>query len=168
MLNIDPIIELENKDSRTRNPHFFQFYKRNFSLVRFLVENNHSAAKLFFHIVEHMDKSNALVISQVALCESLNMCRTKVWKSAKYLKDNKYLNVYKSGTSNIYVINCQLIWQQAHNRKKFAKFNASVYITESEQLSKGKTEKLSIYKPRDPRYKIDEPNRNFDNERQTD
>jgi len=110
-----------------------------------LITKNPQAAKVFFFLVENMDSFNALVISQKSLSEALKMGRTNLWKATKYLREQKYLEMYKSGSTNIYCINCQLVWQQSHTRKQFAKFSANVYISDSEQIKTGKTTKIGHF-----------------------
>lgn len=116
------------------NPLFFQFTKHAFPVVRQLLEKNSTAARIFFFFVDIMNKDNALVISQQAITDVLGIGRTTVWKSIKYLEDNKFIKVIKSGHANIYALNADIVWQKTLDGKKFAKFSAQVFVTESEQI----------------------------------
>jgi hypothetical protein len=163
---------MNNKVSRKRNiveidknPPFFQFYKENFGLVTYLVNHKKSAAKVFMFIVSCMDNENAVVVSQEAIMQATNIkSRTTVSNSIKYLVAHRYLTTAKSGVSLIYFINCQLVWQMSHTKKKYAKFNANVYITEAEQIKKGKTKKYGHYQVGEKKFTIN-PNKNFEHEK---
>lgn len=120
--------------SNTGNPVFFQFYKGNFGLIRKMTLEYPKAAEMFFFIIEHMDTNNALVVSQHALSEVLNISKSTVGRCRAYLEKEQALHVYKSGVSNIYCVNTEITWQLADNKKKYAKFSANVYLSESEQF----------------------------------
>jgi hypothetical protein len=116
------------------NPPFFQFTKHAFPVVRQLLEKNSAAARIFFFFVDTMNKENALVVSQQAITDVLGIGRTTVWKSVKYLEDNKFIKIVKSGHANIYVLNADIVWQKSLEGKKFAKFSAQVFVMENEQV----------------------------------
>jgi hypothetical protein len=116
------------------NPPFVQFYKHSLPVVRKLTKDNSTASQVFLFLVEHMEGDNAIIVSQQAMCEVLGVGRTAIWNAIKYLQDNKYIAVMKSGTSNVYFLNADIVWQQSHDKKRFAKFAARVFLTESEQV----------------------------------
>jgi hypothetical protein len=93
------------------------------------------AARLFMFLVENMDNKNAILISQKALEEALDVSIRSVQMAVKYLTDKEYIMVLKSGTSNVYCVNADIVWTQRADKKKFAKFEAKVYLTASEQNS---------------------------------
>ena len=61
----------------------------------------------------NMNSSNTIVISMKALIGIFNVSRQSISKAIKYLKDNDLLYVYKNGTSNIYVINQNVVCFQS-------------------------------------------------------
>jgi hypothetical protein len=63
----------------------------------------------------------------------MGMHRTTIFRSIGYLKDKKAVDIVKSGSTNIYAVNAQIAWKADANGKKYALFNAAVYIAHSEQ-----------------------------------
>lgn len=90
-------------------------------------------AQIFAFLVEHMDGYNALVCSSAVLQEALGMSRASVTRAVKVLKDSKFIDIKKSGTTNVYLINSELVWKSWGTNYKYAEFNAKVLIAESEQ-----------------------------------
>ncbi len=71
------------------------------------------------------------------------MGRTSASNAIKILKEYNFITVYKSGTSNVYSINKNLAWSSWGNNFKYAKFDAKILISESEQEKiKIQTEKI--------------------------
>jgi DNA-binding transcriptional regulator YhcF (GntR family) len=117
------------------NPPFVQFYKHSLPFVRKLVKLNGTASQVFIFLVENMEGDNAIIVSQQAMSEVLGIAKRTVQYAIKYLQENKYIDVIKSGTTNVYCVNADIVWQQSHDKKKFAKFAARVFVTESEQVA---------------------------------
>lgn len=115
------------------NDNFVQLYVDKLDLIIEMTGENPTAVKLFVWLLKHMDKRNALVISQEALAEAMNMHRTTIFRSVNYLKEKKALDILKSGSTNIYAVNAQIAWKSNAGGKRFAHFDAAVYIAESEQ-----------------------------------
>jgi len=49
------------------------------------------------------------------------------------LKENGYIAILKSGTSNIYAINDSVYWKSWGNKKQYSKFPANILLALSEQ-----------------------------------
>ena len=88
--------------------------------------------QLFMLLCKHMDGSNALCVSNVALSEILNTTTRTVQRAVKYLKDNGWLCILKSGTSNVYIVNPDVAWTSYGNQKQYCKFQANVLLSSSE------------------------------------
>ncbi len=132
-------VDKKTGEITVKNPHFIQFYKSNFSVIRSLFKNNSFAGELFLFFTENMDKTNAIIVSYEALQEIYEKSRPTIYQAIKYLKDNKYIDIQKSGNMNVYCVNAALVWQDFRTNIKFAKFNATVYLSEKEQT---KTKKV--------------------------
>lgn len=117
----------------TVNDNFVQLYVDKLDLIIEMTGENPTAVKIFVWLLQHMDKRNALVVSQQALAEALGVSRMTVHTSTKYLKDKKAVDVYKSGNVSIYAVNAQIAWKADANGKRYALFDAAVYIADSEQ-----------------------------------
>jgi hypothetical protein len=63
----------------------------------------------------------------------LDIGRTTVYTSIEYLKYKKAIAVFKSGNTNIYAVNAQIAWKSDVRGKRYAMFDAKVYISGSEQ-----------------------------------
>ena len=127
------VVVQETGEFKTLNAGFVQLYEDNIDLIIEIANEHPTAIKVFLFLIKHMDAKNALVISQNALAEALNMHRNTIGNSISYLKEKKALMVYKSGNTNIYAINSQIAWKSNANVKKFAMFSANVYISGAEQ-----------------------------------
>ncbi len=115
------------------NDNFVQLYIDKLDLIIEMTGENPTAVKVFVWLLKHMDKRNALVVSQEALAEAMNMHRTTIFRCVNYLKEKKAVDIVKSGNTNIYAINAQIAWKSNANGKNFALFDAAVYVAESEQ-----------------------------------
>lgn len=115
------------------NANFVQIYIDKLDLIMSMTGENPTAVRVFTFILKHMDNRNALVISQHALSEALGIGRTTVHTSISFLKEKKAIAVFKSGNINIYAVNAQLAWKSQASGKRYAMFDAKVYLSESEQ-----------------------------------
>ena len=134
-----------------KNPHFFQFYKKTFPLIMDLMAKNALAGRIFMFMVNEMNQNNALIISYVALSEIFQKSRRTISRAIKTLADGKYIQIQKSGNMNIYCINAALVWTQSRKKINYAKFNAAVYITATEQTVETKKESIPLVEPKSKR-----------------
>jgi predicted urease superfamily metal-dependent hydrolase len=91
-----------------------------------------------------MDDQNALATSQTAICEALDLHRNTVTQAIAYLKEKKVMAVLKIGSSHVYVLNNEIVWQDLSEAKKYALFTAKIYLTKSEQEIKYDSVKRSV------------------------
>jgi hypothetical protein len=117
----------------TVNDNFVQLYVDKLDLIIEMTGENKTAVQVFTWILKHMDKRNALVVSQVALAEVFGITERSIRYAIAFLKQRKALTVLKSGNTNIYAVNAQIAWKANANGKKYALFDAAVYIADSEQ-----------------------------------
>lgn len=115
-----------------KNRDFIQLYRDHVDDVARLAGENYTAYKLFLLFVKHMDGTNALCVSNNALQELLGCCKNTIIRATKYLKDNGWICVLKSGTSNVYIVNPDVAWTSYGNQKQYCKFQASVLLSSSE------------------------------------
>lgn len=97
---------------------------------------NSSAMRVFLFITQYMDGYNAVVTSYKVIGEGLGMSKPTVTRAVKYLVDNHFLYVIKSGTGNVYLINPDIVWKSYGKNKRFCQFPAIVLAAESEQKVK--------------------------------
>jgi len=145
------------------NNPFFQFYQHNFKLIRWMMNENPAALKLFLWLVEHMDGKNAIVVSQPTLAEALSYTTRTIQRAIKFLRENECIAVLKSGNTNVYAVNADIVWTNTHEKKKFALFDSKVYLSWNEQNQDEtlfKTELLGHAKKVKIPSKINNPQRN--------
>lgn len=115
-----------------KNKDFVQIYRKHIDDIARLAGENYTAYKLLMLIIKHMDGTNALCVSYKALVEILGISESTVKRAVKYLKENGWVCVLKSGTSNVYVVNDQVAWTSYGTQKAYCKFQANVLLASSE------------------------------------
>ena len=115
-----------------KNRDFIHLYRDHIDDVAKLARDNGKAYDLFMLLVKHMDGTNALAVSNIALSELLQVTTRTVQRAVKYLKDNGWVCVLKSGTSNVYIVNPDVAWTRYGNQKQYCKFQANVLLSSSE------------------------------------
>lgn len=91
------------------------------------------AYKVFTFLMFNIDKKNALIVSYSTMCEMLNISRQSAVNAIKYLEENKYIKIAKSGNSNIYYVNSRIIWKTYGSNVKYSEFDCKVIISKKEQ-----------------------------------
>ena len=122
--------------ARTRKSPFTNFYQVNKDKSEYLrscLEENPKALKLLFFLFDHMDKYNAVICSYKVFQEALGMGQATVARSIKYLKEHGFIYVYKTGTSNVYVANKDLVWNSWGSNVEYCEFPANIVLSKSEQ-----------------------------------
>lgn len=136
-------VDPETGEVTTRNANFVQFYKDNLSVLDQIILERPAAMRIVFWLIRLMDDQNAIVASQPAMAEALDMHRNTVGLAIKYLKSMKVIDMVRTGSSWVYAINNQIVWQDSAANKKFALFSSKVYVVKSEQ----EVEYVSIKRP---------------------
>lgn len=112
---------------------YIQLNKVNMSYVRDLAATNPIAMQVWLFLIENMDEYNAVICSYKVLEEVLGVSNRSIARAISYLKDNGFLHIEKTGTSNVYIANKELVWNSWANNLKFCKFPANVVLSYSEQ-----------------------------------
>lgn len=140
--------EVEKRQRERRSP-FKKFAQLNLEhdacvAVRQLIRVSPVAAQIWNFLLEHADKYNAVVCSVKVLEEALGYTKQSITKALKVLRDMKFVDVKKSGVTNIYLLNKTLTWQSWGTNYEYAEFDAKVIITKSEQEKNAKTTKMNV------------------------
>lgn len=132
--------ELEELKRQKKSPfaRFYQVNKDNSEYLRSCLKENPKALQVLFFIFDHMDKYNAVVCSYKVFQDALDMGQATVARSIKYLKEHGFLYVYKTGSSNVYVANKNLVWNSWGNNREYCEFPANIVLTASEQEERSK------------------------------
>lgn len=141
-------IEEEHRNSEKKSPYerWVQVNKDYYKAEDWLMAKSPIAYRIFKFLINNMDGYNSVVCSYKVLQEYFDVSQVTVARAIKLLKEKKYIEVYKSGTSNIYAVNKKIAWNSWGSNYKYAKFGANIIISESEQekgtQSQIKSEKL--------------------------
>lgn len=128
-----------------KNKDFIQLYRDHIDDVARLAREQPRAYDLFMFFIKHMDGTNALCVSMQALAEIMNLSRQSLSKSVKYLKENGWICVLRSGSSNVYIINPDVAWTSYGNQKQYCRFQASILLSSSENAEYLKNPKAKTY-----------------------
>ncbi|PFZ66176.1 replication/maintenance protein RepL, partial [Bacillus pseudomycoides] len=116
--------EIEQRKKEADNPPFVQVYKgMGLKALQLLIKDNQLASEIFVFFLDNMNNNNLVMASQQLLSEEFGKGRTTIYKAIKYLEEHNFINVAKVGTANAYIINPEVAFQNAHNRKKYVGFN---------------------------------------------
>lgn len=131
---LDIIARKETEERINKKPaNFVQISRAAMKNVRILADKSTIALKILMLLGEKMDRKNAVIISQKALCQLLNVSRQSVYTAVKLLESERWMKVMKVGTANAYILNEQVFWATDTEKRKYATFSATVITTESEQ-----------------------------------
>jgi hypothetical protein len=126
-------LDFKTGEIKRVNANFVQLYDDTLDLIMLMTRENPMALQVFLWLVKYMDDRNALVVSQQAIAESLKLHKNTVYLAVKYLKERSALTVLRSSNTHVYALNAQIVWRDTADAKKFAHFDAKVYLSDSEQ-----------------------------------
>ena len=84
-------------------------------------------------LASNMDNYNAVICSYKVMQERFGYSQATVKRAIRLLKEHRYIDVKKSGTSNVYMLNKHLYWNSWGTNYAYAEFDAKVIISASEQ-----------------------------------
>lgn len=155
--------ELKKRQRNSPFKNFLQVNKETYKLEDKLMKKNPLAYRIWRFLANNMDHYNAVMVSYNVLMEIFDVSRTTIYRAIKVLEDGEYIKIYKSGTSNIYAINDNMVWNSWGTNKKYSKFNANIIIGESEQSQKIKKE-IKIKTEKHKQIKLAQPKQGDANE----
>lgn len=117
---------------------FYQVNKDHSEDLMWLVKTNPNAYRILLFLFDHMDKYNAVMCSYQVFQESLEISRATASRAVKLLKDKGFIAIMKSGTSNVYIANPDLVWNSWGNNMQYCEFPANVILSASEQEERTK------------------------------
>lgn len=111
---------------------WLQFEKKAIGELQKLAMASPAAMGSLMYLVNHMSRSNALVVSQKAIAEGVGTTRETVNKAMKYLVAHNFVQIIKAGGATVYVVNSRVAWQ-GERGARYAAFGADVIAIEGEQ-----------------------------------
>jgi len=129
-------------DEKRRNTPFIQLTDpTGIEAVRTLYKENRIAGDLFFFMSQHMDHTNCLIASMDVLAAAISRSRQTVSKTVKFLAENRYICVRRTGASNVYTLNADIVWKSYGHGKQYAALQGTVLLSSEEQKPVYKVEK---------------------------
>ena len=98
-----------------------------------LNKKSHIATEILMFLMKNSDRYNALVCSVNVLSEALGYGRTSISNAIKILKNSGFVDIKKSGNTNVFLINKEIAWKSWGKNYRYATFGAKIIISESEQ-----------------------------------
>lgn len=128
-------LEEEYQQRQKNSPYqrWIQMNKDAWKAEDWLMGKSPIAYRILRFLMTNMDSYNAVMCSYQVMQEQFKVSKTTITRAIRLLKEKQYIDVYKSGTSNIYAINKQIAWNSWGNNFKYGKFGANIILSESEQ-----------------------------------
>src|SRR5690625_7587873 len=92
--------------------------------------------------------------SYKVLQEQFSVSSDTIRRAIKLLREKQYIDVYKSGTSNVYAVNKQIAWNSWGSNFKHGKFSANIILSDNEQEKDMKIGRASCRK-RGKKYEVE-------------
>lgn len=128
----------------SKNSDFVMVYRKHIDDLTELARSNGGAYDFLMFLIKNMDSGNALCVSMQVLTEIMGLSRVSLSKRVKYLKDNGWIEVLKTGTSNVYIVNPEVVWTSYANQKDYCKFKANILLSSSENAEYLKNRESSV------------------------
>ena len=101
--------------------------------MQVLSKANSKAASLFFLMMKYIDNENCLIASGQVLAEKMGCSPKTIQRNVKFLKEHNYIAVFKSGTSNVYTLNSDIVWKADGEKRASALLQGRVLLGLDEQ-----------------------------------
>ena len=121
------------KEKQSPYERWVQVNKDFYKAEDWLMAKSPIAYRIFKFLINGMDDYNAVICSYKVLQENFGVSQDTVRRAIKLLREKQYIQVYKSGTSNIYAVNKEIAWSSWGKNFKYAKFGANIILSQSEQ-----------------------------------
>jgi len=124
--------ELKQKEDEKKNKNFVMMFRDHMPEMRWLMQKNGTAASMLNFIMEHMDNKNALMCSYEVFIDYFEISKDTVRRYIKLLYDNGFIDILKSGTSNVYIVNQSVVWNSWNNQKQYCAFDGNILVSKTE------------------------------------
>lgn len=115
-----------------KNNNFVMMYREHMPELRWLMKKSGIASSILNFIMEHMDSKNALICSQQVFMDYFKISRPTVARAIKLLYNNGFIDILKSGTSNVYIVNSSVAWTSWNNQREYCKFEGNILLSKAE------------------------------------
>lgn len=131
-LELQDKLKTEQEEQEKKNHNFIMMYRNFMPEMRWLMKKSGIASSILNFIMEHMDNKNTLMCSYNVFIDYFEISKPTVTRAIKILYDNGFIDILKSGTSNVYIVNHEIAWTSWENQKKYCKFDGKILISQKE------------------------------------
>lgn len=124
--------EEKERAKARKNNNFVMMYRDYMPELRWLMKKSGIASSILNFIMEHMDYQNALICSYKVFEDYFDISTSTVQRAIKLLYNNGFIDIMKSGTSNVYIVNQEIAWTSWDNQKEYCLFNGNIIISKTE------------------------------------
>lgn len=124
--------EQRKREKQSPFSNWYQMNREHSDKMIWLATNHPKAHGILLFLLDQMDNYNAIICSSQVLQEALGISRTTVFRALTILNEKGFIATYKSGTSNVYVVNDDLAWSSWGDNRKYCKFPANVILSATE------------------------------------
>ena len=124
--------EVKRREDEKKNKNFVMMFRDHMPEMRWLMQKNGTAASMLNFIMEHMDSKNALMCSYEVFMDYFGISKDTVRRYIKLLYDNGFIDILKSGTSNVYIVNQEVVWNSWNNQKQYCAFDGKILVSRTE------------------------------------
>ncbi|QJP72054.1 helix-turn-helix domain-containing protein [Burkholderia glumae] len=125
--------EVKSERVLPENFGFVMLYDIGSELMEEMVSENPKAAIMLHRLMRMMDGTNTFIASRETLASLLNTSRATVGRSIAYLKEKKAITTSCVGNITAIHVNSKVAWKNGRAKAKYARFNATVVISERAQ-----------------------------------
>lgn len=126
------VLNMDDEKTIRKNSNFVMMYRDHMPELRWLMAKSGIAASILNFIMEHMDYQNALCCSYAVFMDYFSVSKPTIARSMKILRDNGFIDILKSGTSNVYIVNQDVAWTSWENQKEYCQFDGRILISKTE------------------------------------
>lgn len=129
-----------------KNADFLQLSKSAVPELAALARKNIRAFDVLMLLIQKMDKQNAIMMSSASISAVLEISPATFKRAMAVLRNDRWVQIVKVGTSNAYLVNSRAFWQ-SYRTHRVASFNAKIITTGAEQKeSMRRLEEVSLKK----------------------
>lgn len=129
ILSDEPVNKASGQNRARENADFVMLYRRFIAQIADLGADNTTALRVLLFLIKHMDGTNALGVPQKLMSEMMGISRQTVNGAIKYLEQHGWIQVYKLGKSNVYVVNPDVVWTSYADQRAYCKFQGTFLLS---------------------------------------
>lgn len=115
-----------------KNANFLQLSKDAVPELAALAKKSIRSFDILMLLIQKMDKQNAIMMSSAAISTVLGISPATFKRAMAVLREDRWVQIVKVGTSNAYLVNSRAFWQ-SYRTHRVASFNARIITTGAEQ-----------------------------------